>query len=183
MKKTILMTALLILLVGCMSDKLNDKEKKIVGKWHFAKMETWEESNEDYSGTFTVEGTCDYQSNKKQVTECFMRIRLNVDENEYANTITLEYSISAKGTWSVEGNNMVEKLNEVNIEFSRASTIANNEDDEVYIEAFKQHYADIIPEMRNEMLKKSRDKIIKLTDDELTTKNDEGEEATYTRIE
>ena len=109
--------------------------------------------------------------------------RLNVDEDEYANTITLEYSISDKGTWSVEGNNMVEKLNEVNIEFSGASTIANNEDDEVYIEAFKQHYADIIPEMRNEMLKKSREKIIKLTEDELTIKVDEGEEITLTRIE
>lgn len=37
MKKTVLMTALLMLLVGCMGDKLNDKEKKIVGKWHVAK--------------------------------------------------------------------------------------------------------------------------------------------------
>ena len=166
-----------------MGDKLNDKEKKIVGKWHVAKTEIMEESDEGYSGTITVEGTTDYRSNKTQAGEGFMRIRLNVDEDEYANTITLEYSISDKGTWSVEGNNMVEKLNEVNIEFSGASTIANNEDDEVYIEAFKQHYADIIPEMRNEALKKSREKIIKLTEDELTIKVDEGEEITLTRIE
>lgn len=183
MKKTVLMTALLMLLVGCMGDKLNDKEKKIVGKWHVAKTEIKEESDEGYSGTFTMELTTDYRSNKTQTAEGFMRVRLNVDEDEYANTITLEYSISAKGTWSVEGNNIVEKMNEVNIEFSRASTITNNEDDEVYIEALKQYFDDFIPELRNEMLKKSREEIIKLTEDELTTKDDEGEEITYTRIE
>ena len=183
MKKTLLMTALFMLLVGCMSDNLNDKEKKIVGKWHYAKMETIEESDEDYSGAFTMELTTDYRSNKTQTGEGYFRIRLNVDEIEYVNTITLEYSISAKGTWSVEGSNLVEKYNEVNIDFNKASTIVNNEDDEVYIEAFKQHYADLIPEIRNELLKTSRDEIIKLTDDELTTKDDEGEEVTYTRIE
>lgn len=183
MKKTVIMTALLMLLVGCVGDKLNDKEKRIVGKWHFAEMETIEESDEDYSGIFTVEYTTNCRSNKTQTTEGFMRIRFNVDEIDYANTITLEYSISSKGTWSVEGNNMVEKMNEVNIEFIRASTIANNEGDEVYIESFKQHYADIIPEMRNEMLKKSREKIIKLTDDELTRSDDEGNEYTLTRVE
>ena len=168
-----------MLLVGCMGDKLNDKEKKIVGKWHVAKTEIMDESDEGY----TMELTTDYRSNKTQTAEGFMRFRLNVDEDEYANTITLEYSISAKGTWSVEGNNIVEKMNEVNIEFSRASTITNNEDDEVYIEALKQYFDDFIPELRNEMLKKSREEIIKLTEDELTTKDDEGEEITYTRIE
>ena len=184
MKKTTLLAVVLFLITGCIGEKLNDKEKMIVGKWHCAMVEETEETEDDYSGKMTLEYTVDYYSNKTETTEGKFRCRFNVDEIEYANTITLEYTISAKGTWSVEGNNLVEKMSEVNIEFEKASTIAKNNDDEVYIEALKQHIEDFLPELRNDMLKKSRSKIIKLTEDELSTEDVESDEpTTYTRIE
>ena len=50
--------------------------------------------------------------------------------------------------------------------------------------ALKQHIEDFLPELRNDMLKKSRSKIIKLTEDELSTEDVESDEpTTYTRIE
>lgn len=182
MEKRILSITTFVLcafLTGCISEQLNDKEKRIVGKWYLGQTE----SSEEEDGSFTIDLTCEYHSNKTTTTSGILRYSFDIEDDDYANTIILEYKYTAKGKWSVEGNNLVEKESEVNIDFNNSSTIANNEDDEVYIESLKQNIANDIPEVRNEMLKKSRDKIIKLTDDEMTLRDDEGNEYTLTRVE
>jgi uncharacterized membrane protein YhaH (DUF805 family) len=159
----------------------NDKEKMVVGKWHGIVSESIDE--DDNSTKITIESRNEYHSDKTLSIYGTVRCVFDVDEIDYANTIILEYNISGKGSWSVEGNNLVEKASEINIDFYNASTIIKKEDDEDYIEAYKQYIANTIPEMRHEMLKKSRDKIVKLTEDELVTRDNEGTEINYTRIE
>ena len=182
MKKRILSITtfvLCIFLIGCISEQLNDKEKRIVGKWYFGQTDNLEEEEE----SLTFDLTCEYHSNKTTTTSGIWRFNYDIENDDYANTIILEYKVSSKGTWSVEGDYLVEKYNVFNIDFNNASTIAENKHNNVYIESLKQNIANIIPEMRNDMLKKSRDKIIKLTDDEMTLRDDEGTEITVTRVE
>lgn len=161
--------------------KLNDKEKKIVGKWHAIESKKFDE--EEIGISVFLKFVSEYHDNKTISEEGILQFSYDIDEDYYTNTIILEYEVSVKGRWSVEGNYLVEKANEVNIDFNKASTIVENENDKEVIEHIKQEFANYIPEIRNDMLKKSREKIIKLTDDEITLKTDEGEEFTATRIE
>lgn len=160
--------------------KLNDKEKKIVGEWHMTESINFEEEEIGISGS--IELLSGYHGNKTTSGQGILRFSCDIDEDYYTNTVILEYKISVKGIWSVEGNYLVEKANEVNIDFNRASTVVENENDQEVIEYIKQGFANYIPEMRNDMLKKSREKIINLTDDEMTLRDDEGKEITAVRI-
>lgn len=182
MKKKVLFMAVMVVgaicFVSCGQRQQGEYEKQIVGKWHGAF------SQEDEDGIkMVMETTTDYRSDKTEVFDGLLRFRVEVNDGDYANNLTFEYSVSGEGTWDVDGDYFIEKINKCDIELKKAYALAEMEDNDLYIGVIKEALEDGIPEIRNSMMQKSKDKIIKLNDSEFSIKDDEGDTETYTRIE
>lgn len=182
MKQKVLLLAVLMIgglcFLSCGQRPQGEYEKKIVGKWHFGHSQKLEEGL-----TMAFEFTTDYRADKTAIYEGFIRLRVEVEDEDYANNLTFEYSISGESTWDVEGDYFIEKGNRCDIELKKASAMVEMEDNDFYIEMIKEKLEDFIPELRSSLLKKSKDKIIKLNDTEFSIEDEDGETETYTRIE
>lgn len=170
------------LLLDCGAN-LNEKEKKIVGTWYC--MESLEESNVEEgipNMKITIEGNDIYCSDKTMIANGEVRVSVLMDLGYYKNRITYEYEIIGEGEWYVEGKYLVSKASRVIINFMDAKTLKQTEDDDVFIDLLKEGMDEMLSEMKKEMLKGSREKIVLLTDNELILRND-GKDTKYTRIE
>ena len=173
---------------GCGSG-LSDNEKKIVGKWYVAiPAETDTDYDDDtfikeftWSGEEEVEYFDDH-TGKYQVNAIYS---YHVVDGDYDEWIELKYAFSGEQTWSIEGEEMVEKAKDVSVRFIGFSTMQEYDPDvdDYYINTLKSMLNDVMPEIKQEMLKKSTSTIVELTDDEMILEDEDGEKETYTKIE
>ena len=193
MKKSILSwTALLlcVLIVTSCGSSLNDKEKKFEGKWHNTYSSSYSEDDFDkdcfiIDGTFSVESEDEYFSDHTEKSQGTLTYSFHVEDEDYDEWIDLKYDVSYEGTWSVNGDELISKGKEIDIDFSKFKTTQKYDPDidDYYINILKGIVEDMIPEIRHEMLKKSSQRIVNLSDDEITLKDEDDEENTYIRIE
>lgn len=172
-----LSTALLLMILtsACVNSEQSKHERQIVGSWLFSQLQ------DDENMSVVMELNTDFQEDKSEVFDGYMRIRAHVDDGDYANTITFEYAVTGGGTWEVDGDYFVEKINKCDIRLQKVSTMIQLEDDDVYIGSMKEMLEDGMPGIRSSIMKKSKDKIVKLTDDEFIIEDEDGNRETYTK--
>lgn len=176
-----------LVVTSCCSS-LNEKEQKIVGKWHSVFTQSDDESNDEESfvneSSFTLELEDEYFSDHTNKAEGTMKFTFHVVDGEYDEWIDLYYDFSYEGIWSVNGKKLTTKGNKVNIEYSHFKTMQDYDPDydDYYINALKSIEYDF-PELKHDALKKSTDIIVDLSDDEITLQDEDGEEYTMIRIE
>lgn len=175
--------------VGCGSS-LNDKEEKIVGKWHSYLSESMDEDEIDedlWITAFSISGESEdeYFADHTMKDDGPIIFSFHVEDGEYDEWIDLVYDVTYEATWSVDGDKLIEKGNKVDIGFSHFTTMQEYDPDfdDYYINTLKSIVEEMLPELRHECLKKSTSTIIDLSEDEMTLENEDGEETTYVRIE
>lgn len=179
-----------VLIVTSCGSSLNDKEKKIVGKWHNTYSSSYSEDDfgEDcfiVDGTFSVESEDKYLSDHTEKEQGTFTFSFHVEDEDYEEWINLTYDLSYEGTWSVNGDELISKGKEIDIDFSKFKTTQEYKPDidDYYINILKSFVEDWIPEIRHDVLKKYSQKIVNLSDDEITLEDEDGEENTLIRIE
>lgn len=172
---------------GCGSG-LSDKEKKIVGKWYFA---IPAETDTDYDDdtfikefTWSGEGEVEYFDDHTEKCQINAIYSIHVVDEDYEEWIELKYKYEGEQAWSMEGDELIEKGKSAKIKFIGFSTMQeyNPDVDDYYINTLKSIINDGMPELKQEMLKKSASTIVELTDDEMILEDEDGEKETYTKI-
>lgn len=107
----------------------------------------------------------------------------HVEDEDYDEWIDLIYDFSYEGTWRVKGNKLIQKGDKFIMEFSSFSTMQkyNPDVDDYYINALKSMMEEQIPELRHDNLKKRTQKIIDMSDDEMTVEEN-GEKTNMVRL-
>ena len=168
---------LMMVTIGCVNSEQSRYEKQIVGKWLFTQLQ------DDDNMSVVMELITNFQKDKSEVFDGYMRIRTHIDDGDYANTITFEYAITGSGTWDIDSEYFVEKINKCDITLQKVSTMIQLEDDDIYIGQMKEMLEDGMPGIRSNIMKKSKDRIIKLTDDEFVIEDEDGNKETYRKTE
>ena len=190
MKKNLYrLTILLSMLVAvsCGSN-LNDKERVIVGRWHYTVSKHMKEAFDENSFiteySFTTESEDVFRSNYTEKDNGKATFSFHVEDEDYNNWIDMIYDISYEGTWSVKGNQLILKGDKYEMGFSDFSSLQkyNPDFDDYYIKVLKSIIEEQIPELRHESLKKRTQLIIDLSDDEMIVEED-GEKLNMVRIE
>ena len=162
--------------------QLNEQEKKMVGVWNCTGYEEEDETDENYRRTLTYDNSFEYKADRTLTQRTICNERVYVNEEDYDNIITFEWEITGSGTWSIEGNQIIEKLNECDINLKKIRTAVKNDDDQEYVLRLKATLEDEIPDWRNSYLKKEENKVIYITDSKFLGEDEEGDEIELIRV-
>lgn len=163
------------------SKTVTDEEEAIVGTYYSAFMERY-----DDGGVLSYEAEIVYRADNTNLCEGIakFKIPLEIEEDDYYNEITLTYKRTAKATWHVENGYLIEKGIEYDLEYIDGTSLKPSDDFydvDVLIKRYKEYFEMGIPQIRQEFMKKVRRKIVRIDDEGLVLRDEEGEEETYTR--
>ena len=177
MKKLRLIFSFFILFASC-ENKTYD-ESEIVGRYSFS------ETDDNDDGEMSIEWIQEFNEDNTMVLEGIMKHFLTVEEEDYLNLITLEYQINASGTWKIEGDYLIEKVNPQSVQLKVIGFSAIDEDEvAAYVrEAMKQQESYLETTFKKAFAKSGPTKIIRVTDDELVFEGEDGEGDVYVRID
>lgn len=163
------------------SKTVTDEEEAIVGIYYSAGMER----SDDGAVLGSHETEIEYRADNTNLCDGIFKFKLPVEiEEDYYNEITLTYKITAKFTWHVENGYLIEKGIECDWEYIDGTSLKPSDDFydvDVLIKRYKEHFEMGIPQIRQEFMKKVRSKIVRIDDEELVLRDEEGKEETYTR--
>ena len=163
---------------------LNEKEKKIIGKWNSSFTEQVDEAGTDFIiQSITQEATDEFLSDKTEVERGILKYRFTVDEGV---DVVLEYERISEGVWTIEGNAIITKGSRSEFNFIKGYPLGVSYSysyGDYYVNKMKEKMEDVIEYMRQSQLEPNRMEITSLTDKELILKEEDGTINTLTRIE
>ena len=133
---TIIFLGSFFILSSC-GTQLNEQEKRMVGYWNCVGDDEDEETDEDYRRTRIFDNTFEYRSDGTLLQTTICNERVYVEEEDYNNIITFKWEITGKGTWNIEGDVLVERLQECNIALKEIRTAIKKDNDLEYVTQLK----------------------------------------------
>lgn len=181
MKKITIISAMTILFVGLLVVScqllLSSEERKLVGIWH----ESLQQDIEDSGLTVRVESESTYKEDRTSSSSSKCTYQFNLAEEGYHYIVYASFNMNATGTWKIDGDNLIEKQNEV--QYSPVTISSREELTEEYKRELKNTMEkEILPQVRDEMLKKDTTEIVYLSEKEYKYKTSDGEVYTMVRI-
>lgn len=180
-----------LLLLGIVSaitlsscSNLTSQEKQIVGKYYVSETEEVDTEEDETKMTLTIEMEQEYKKDKTTAMSGTIKVFAAFEDYENYSSVTLEYSISASGTWDIKGNEIIERANpqKIKFDFIKSSSLQNDELSRAIIKLIKNNMESIIPSMRKEMAN-STSEIISITDYEMVLRDtDDDTETTHIKI-
>lgn len=155
--------------------RLNEQEEHMVGYWNCVGDEEDEETDEDYRRTRTFDNTFEYRSDGTLLQTTICNERVYVEEEDYNNIITFKWEITGKGTWDIEDDVLVERVQECNIALREIRTAIKKDNDLEYVTQLKAMMEDEVPGWRNSFLGEERNRIVILTDEKFVGKSGDDE--------
>lgn len=164
------------------SKTVTDEEEAIVGTYYSAGMERLD----DGAVLYSYEEEIEYRADNTALHEGIFKFKipLEIEEDDYYNEITLTYKMTGEDSWHVENGYLIEKGIEYDVEYIDGTSLKPSDDFydvDVPIKRFKEYFEMVIPQMKQEFMKKVRSKIVRIDDEELVLRDKEGKEETYTR--
>ena len=169
--------AILSLLLFSCSNKLNDKEKQLVGDWNCAQIEEMEEDGVPYEILF--EEDIQFKEDKTLYSDGYLKIKYSIEGGFTTETIQCKLTFQYNGTWEIENDNLTLTIEDPEVQLSDLKSSMDNEFDE--LDEFKEIFEDRTTVMRHELLGKHKFEIVDFSSHQLTLKDDEGEISTYKR--
>lgn len=142
---------------------LSDKEKMLVGRWDYRKMQY--EKKEDMHIAFNA--VFDFQKNYGLSADGTLKVSV-------ASTITAIYKLTGEGTWRLDGDALVLDFSDINVDFIKYTFDGNGEMTNSQTRKIERTLKnDVCKELRKQLKGENRSIISTLTEDELTTTEDE----------
>lgn len=164
------------------SKTVTDEEEAIVGTYYSAFMERSDDGTVLYSYEVEIEYRADNTALFEGIAK--FKIPLEIEEDDYYNEITLTYKMTGEHSWHVENGYLIEKGIEYDLEYIDGTSLKPSDDFydvDVLIKRYKEYFEMGIPQIRQEFMKKVRNKIVRIDDEGLVLRDEEGKEETYTR--
>lgn len=153
--------------------QLNDEERQLVGYWNSAEFREIEQDGIPCS--LIINEDVHFKSDRKVVSDVDIKMQYLIDD-DYSLLVKCTFYCHLEGSWEIENGYLVENYDNVEIELSDVKSTMGE------IPEMKNSMEEMIPVLKNEMLGKQRSKILDITSNEMSLKDDEGEVAKYKKI-
>lgn len=180
-----LVLAVCTLLIGCKSptSPLTQEEEKLVGKYYVTMSKDMEQTDKTPAMSIMLEGYNKYASHRmcKMEGAILLVIKSLKELNQLA--VTLEYHISAEGTWRIENGYIKGTTDPQSIEFKFAKSNAETKEAKMFVELIESTSPIETFKIKELFMRAEGDdiKIIELTDEKLVIEQ-EGEQITMAKI-
>ncbi|ADV42370.1 hypothetical protein Bache_0341 [Bacteroides helcogenes P 36-108] len=172
------------LLMGCKSptSPLTQEEEKLVGKYYVTMSKDMEKTDEAPAMSVMLEGYTQYGSDRTCGMEGTAMLAIKALDELKQLTVTLEYSITEKGTWKIKDGYIEETPDPESVEWKFVKSNAETEEAKRFVKLLYTNTPVAAFKMK-ELFMRSEDsnaKIIELTDEKLVVEQD-GEQMTMIR--
>lgn len=177
MKATInicIVSLLALILTAC-----NSKENQIVGQWNSNQTITQDE------GTIKLKGTINFKSDGTCSSKANATVTSNQTVEGYMMRITIHLSMSSNEDWTLNGDELVFSPKSVNIKLNSVKYYDPDTGALVLSltgNALREAESEMIPEMKQDMMQASTERILMMQDNKIVTEEitDEGKKITCT---
>lgn len=171
-------------IILCSCDKLTSQEKEIIGNYKVSELHSIEASNGNPELGVSIDGKSSFTSDRKLKTKGLLKINfdINLPQNNYYNSFTLEYAFSIEGRWEVKDGIMTEELDYYNLTFHSGYPAREDANTPGAIETFKKSFGTLADSFLKTYIAKSGIyKIQELTSKRMMLENN-GQRITYFRL-
>ena len=173
---------LALLLAGVQAQAQDIDESKLVGTYELNKSMTQEDPDMGMAITIVLKSTLTLNADHSAAREGVMEMQMPINEEGFSNTFILAFDFKSVGeTWAVEGGNLVNDIQDIDMKFKDARAEKNDMIAAMMLGELKKQGPAMVEGMKENFKGKSIEKIVSVDDKGITTLDNSGNDFLYTR--
>ena len=168
----------LSIILSC-ATSCSSKKKEILGTWHTSV--TTQDADEDIEVNITSDITSTYNDDGTSTSTLLFTENTTWGAGEMEGVAyTAQYKVDITYTWTMVGNYIVERPNDVKVTFlSLESNVDDDEFEQGLIENYKKNIYS--PDLKQDFYAEERTTLVSVTPTKLVVKDDDGNTTEFTR--